>query len=72
MDKRRQEKIRKRDSDKNELYNLREGKESFRTFFMRKDSKISRITDLTNRIINNERDIECLDLHNKIVVLQLN
>jgi len=72
MDKRQQEKMRKRDSDKNELYNMREGKESLRTFFMRKDSKISRITDLTNRIINNERDIECLDLLHKIVVLQLN
>lgn len=72
MNRRRQEKIRKRDSDKNELYNLREGRESIRTFFMSKDSKIQRITDLTNRIIGSEKDIECLDLLHKIVVLQLN
>ena len=43
-----------------------------RTFFMSRDSKISRITGLTNRILASERDIECLDLLHKIVVLQLN
>ena len=51
---------------------MREGRESLRTFFMTKDSKISRITNLTDRIINSEKDIECLDLLHKIVVLQLN
>lgn len=61
--------MQKRDSDRNELQNMREGKDSIRTFFMRKDSKISRITELTNRIINSEKDIECLDLLHKIVVL---
>lgn len=71
MDKRRLEKIRKRDADKNELQNMREGKESLRTFFMRKETKITRITELTNKIINAEKDIECLDLLHKIVVLQL-
>ena len=64
--------MRKRDTDKNELQNLRDGKESFRTFFMKKNAKISRITDLSNRILASERDIECLDLLHKIVVLQLN
>ena len=72
MDRRRGEKMRKRDSDKNELQNMKDGRESFRTFFMSKESKISRITDLTNRIIASEKDIECLDLLHKIVVLQLN
>ena len=51
---------------------MRDGKDNFRTFFMRKDAKISRITELTNRINNTERDIECLELLHKIVVLQLN
>ena len=48
---------------------MREGKNSFRTFFMSKDSKISRITELTNSISATERDIECLDLLHKIIVL---
>ena len=72
MNRRREETIRKRDLDRNELQNMRDGKESFRTFFMGKDSKISRITGLTNRIIEGEKDIECLILLHKIVVLQLN
>ena len=72
MDKRKQEKIRRRDHDKNELQNMRDGKDNFRTFFMRKDTKISRITELTNRIMTTEKDIECLELLHKIVVLQLN
>lgn len=69
MNRRRQETMRKRDLDRQELQNLRDGKESFRTFFMSKESKISRITGLTNRILMSERDIECLDLLHKIVVL---
>ena len=69
MHKRQQEKIRKRDVDRQELANLREGKGSLKTFFMSKDSIISRITDLTNRILASERDIECLDLIHKIIVL---
>ena len=64
--------MRKRDADRIELQKLRDGKESLRTFFMSRDSKISRITGLTNRILASERDIECLDLLHKIVVLQLN
>ena len=48
------------------------GKDSFKTFFMRKDTKISRITELCNRIVVYEKDIECLDLLHKIIVLQLN
>lgn len=69
MHKRKEEKEQKRDSDKLEVQNMRDGKETFRTFFMRKDSKISRITELTERILSNERDIECLDLLHKIIVL---
>lgn len=69
MNRRRQETILRRDLDRKELQNMRDGKESLRTFFMGKDAKISRITGLTNRILMSERDIECLDLLNKIVVL---
>ena len=69
MDNQRKEKIRKRDKERGDLKNLREGKESLRTFFMSKDSKISRITNLTNSIGALERDIECLDLLHKIIVL---
>ena len=72
MENQRKEKIRKRDKERGDLKNLRDGKESFRTFFMSKDSKISRITNLTNSIGALERDIECLDLLHKIIVLQLN
>ena len=39
---------------------------------MSRESKISRITELTNRIVMAEKDVECLDLLHKIVVLQLN
>ena len=72
MYNRRMEKMRKRDADKNDVQKMRDGRESLRTFFMSKDAKISRITVLTDRIINTEKDIECLDLLHKIVVLQLN
>lgn len=74
MDKRRREKIRKRNADKIELQNYREGTTPIFSIanLRTKDSKISRITELTNRIINNEKDIECLSLLHKIVVLQLN
>lgn len=51
---------------------MRDGRDSLRTFFMSKESKISRITNLTNSIGATERDIECLDLLHKIIVLQLN
>jgi len=69
MDNRRKEKIRKRDKDRLDLQNMRDGQVSFRTLFMGKESKISRITNLTNSIGNTERDIECLELLHKIIVL---
>ena len=51
---------------------MKEGNNSFKTIFMGKDSKINRITSLTNKIISADRDIECLSLLHKIIVLQLN
>mmetsp|Transcript_40904 Transcript_40904/g.53590 ORF Transcript_40904/g.53590 Transcript_40904/m.53590 type:complete len:179 (-) Transcript_40904:356-892(-) len=69
MDNRRKDRIRKRDNDKETLQMMREGKKTLRTLFMSKDSKISRITNLTNSISATERDIECLELLHKIIVL---
>lgn len=72
MDKRARETQKKLEQDKTQLFNMQQGKESLRTFFMSKDSKISKITELTNRIANIEKDIECFGLLQKIIVLQLN
>ncbi len=48
------------------------GKDSFFSFFRTKEGKINKITELTNAIANADRDIECLDVLHKIIVLQLN
>ena len=72
MEKRRQSKVSQRNDDKEELFKLKEGQNTLRSLFMGKDSKINRITELTNSIQNAEKDIECLSLLHKIIVLQLN
>ena len=51
---------------------MKDGKEGILDFFKSKESKINRITELTDRILISERNIECLSLLHKIVVLQLN
>ena len=51
---------------------LKDGKDTFRTFFRSKEGKINKITALTESVQRDERDIECLSLLYKIVVLQLN
>ena len=51
---------------------MKQGKDTFFTFFKSKEGKINKITELTNSIASCERDIECLDLLHKIIVLQLN
>lgn len=48
---------------------MKEGKEGLLDFFKSKESKINRITELTDRILISERNIECLSLLHKIVVL---
>ena len=48
---------------------MKEGKDTLKTFFMGKDKKINRITALSNRIVSAEKDIECLSLLHKIIVL---
>ena len=72
MEKRRQTKVAQRNDEKEELFKLQEGHSTLRSLFMGKDSKINRITELTNSIQNAEKDIECLSLLHKIIVLQLN
>ena len=50
MEKRRQTKVSQRNDEKEELFKLKEGNTTLRSLFMGKDSKINRITDLTNSI----------------------
>lgn len=54
------------------LRSLKEGKESFSSFFRSKEGTINKITQLTESIQKADRDIDCLSLLYKIVVLQLN
>ena len=72
MEKRRQGKEATRNDEKEELFKMKEGQSTLRSFFMGKDAKINRITELTNSIQNAGKDIECLSLLHKIIVLQLN
>ena len=72
MDKRRIEAQKKQAQNKTELQSMKEGKDSVKTLFMGKNSKINRITALTKKILDSDRDIECLALVHKIIVLQLN
>ena len=55
-----------------EVRMMKDGKETFKSFFRSKEGKINKITELTESIQRADRDIECLDLLYKIVVLQLN
>lgn len=52
-----------------EVQAMKDGKDTMRSFFRSKESKISKITELTNQIAAADREIECLDLLYKIVVL---
>ena len=72
MEKRRQAKVTQRNEEKEELWKMKEGQSTLRSFFMGKDAKINRITELTNSVGSAEKDIECLSLLHKIIVLQLN
>jgi len=51
---------------------MKDGKDTFKSLFRSKEGKVNKITELTENIAKAERDIECLDLLYKIVVLQLN
>ena len=69
MEKRQQNKVKQRNENMIDLQKLQEGKTTFSSIFMSKDSKINKITKLTNEIQSSEMDIECLGLLHKIVVL---
>jgi len=51
---------------------MKDGKDTLKSFFRSKEGKITKITKLTEEISRADREIECLDLLYKIVVLQLN
>lgn len=72
MEKRKNAKQKQRNSDIEALRDLKDGKDSFWTIFRSKEGKVNKITELTESIQRAERDIECLSLLYKIVVLQLN
>lgn len=50
MEKRQLQRIELRDEERLSLKNILEGKESFKTFFMSKKEKVTRITNLTQSI----------------------
>lgn len=62
----------KRVSHQKELEKLNLGGKSFKTLFSSNEGKVNRITELTHKISKGEKEIECLDLYLKILVLQLN
>ena len=72
MEKRRIAKDQTKEEYKEELRKLREGKETILSFFRTKQGKVDRITELTNYITQLDKDIECLSVLHKIIVLQLN
>lgn len=72
MEERKKSKIKQRNSDMDEVRKMKQGKDTFASFFRSKEGKVNKITELTEAIQKAERDIECLDLLYKIVVLQLN
>ena len=72
MEKRKIAKVKQRNSDMEEMRAMKDGKDTFRSFFRSKEGKINKITELSEAIQRADRDIECLDLLYKIVVLQLN
>ena len=72
MEKRKVAKVKQRNSDMEEVRSMKDGKDTIRSFFRSKEGKVNKITELSEAISKADRDIECLDLLFKIVVLQLN
>jgi len=72
MEKRKAAKVKQRNADIESLRDLKDGKDTIFTFFRSKENKINKITELTESIQKADRDIECLSVLYKIVVLQLN
>ena len=55
-----------------ELEKLNLGKSTLKTLFTTKDGKVTRITELTRKLSNGEKEIECLDAYLRVIVLQIN
>ena len=69
MEKRKVAKVKQRNADMEEVRQMKDGKDTLKSFFRSKEGKISKITKLTDEIQRADREIECLDLLYKIVVL---
>lgn len=65
-------KAKKRENYQKELEQLNQGKSSFKTLFSSKEGKVNRITELTHKISNGEKELDAFDLYLKIIVLQIN
>ena len=72
METRKRAKIKQKNDDMATVRKMKDGKDTFKSLFRSKEGKVNKITELTENIARAERDIECLDLLYKIVVLQLN
>ena len=52
-----------------ELEKLNLGGKTFKTLFSSNEGIVNRITELTHKISKNDKEIECLDVYLKILVL---
>lgn len=71
-EKRRNKQIEDRREAIKQIKDMKEGKDTLRTYFMSQNGKVNKITELTDKVTRAENDIECLGLLHKIVVIQLN
>ena len=69
---RKRAKIKLKNDDMAMVRKIKYGKDTFKSLFRSKEGKVNTITELTENTAIAKRDIECLDLLYKIVVLQLN
>ena len=53
-----------------ELTKLSAGKNTFKSLLMSKNSKVNRITELTRKIQDSEKQLECMDVYLKMVAIQ--
>ena len=59
-------------ADMKELDAIQNSKRKIKSFFTSKDHKVNKITELSENMQRLEKDMECLDMLFRIVVLQLN
>ena len=68
-EKRRNKQIEDRREAIKQIKDMKEGKDTLRTYFMSQNGKVNKITELTDKVTKAENDIECLALLHKIVVI---